>query len=240
MYLPSKNKQLVYPCVYSPPRCLRHPPLFFLILHLTFNKKRCCGNYIVESCPRPCPSYWIFLRCSHLSCICISCGNQHVTNKKGKNAPQPLSSWWFTAWKRDSFFRQLCFFCIKEDGWCVLFFFASRHSLHPSSPITLKNGGGNERFNERNGAIDPPFILMGHRSQSITGLLILLLKGEGGGQGEVGRGREGVWQVCWEICHPIYVFLACIDRPTSFIISGSMAAKAYWNTASKTISSQVF
>lgn len=183
MYLPSKNKQLVYPCAYSPPRCLRHPPLFFLILHLTFNKKRCCGNYIVESCPRPCPSYWIFLRCSHLSCICISCGNQHVTNKKGKNAPQPLSSWWFTAWKWDSFFRQLCFFCIKEDGWCVLFFFASRHSLHPSSPITLKNGGGNERFNERNGAIDPPFILMGHRSQSITGLLILLLKGGGTGRG---------------------------------------------------------
>lgn len=76
---------------------------------------------------------------------------------------------------------------------CFVFFCVS--ALHPSSPITLKNGGGNERFNERNGAIDPPFILMGHRSQSITGLLILLLKG-GGGQGEVGRGREGVWQVC--------------------------------------------
>lgn len=90
------------------------------------------------------------------------------------------------------FFGSFVFFASKS--FC--FFFVSRHSLHPSSPITLKNGGGNERFNERNGAIDPPFILMGHRSQSITGLLILLLKGEGGGQGEVGRGREGVWQVC--------------------------------------------
>lgn len=64
---------------------------------------------------------------------------------------------------------------------CFVFFCVS--ALHPSSPITLKNGGGNERFNERNGAIDPPFILMGHRSQSITGLLILLLKGGGTGRG---------------------------------------------------------
>lgn len=148
-----------------------------------------------------------------------------------------LSSWWFTVWKWDSFFRQLCF--LHQRGRLMCFVFLCLGTLHPSSPITLKNGGGKERFNERNGAIDPPFILMGHRSQSIMGLLILLLKG-GGGQGEVGRRREGVWQVCWEICHPIYVFLACIDRPTSFIISGSMSAKAYWNIASKTISSQDF
>lgn len=70
---------------------------------------------------------------------------------------------------------------------CFVFFCVS--ALHPSSPITLKNGGGNERFNERNGAIDPPFILMGHRSQSITGLLILLLRG--GGEEDRERWGEG-------------------------------------------------
>ena len=75
-------------------------------------------------------------------------------------------------------------------------FFSCLGTLHPSSPVTLKNGGGNGRFNERNGAIDPPFILMGHRSQSITGLLILLFKAgeeeerEGWSEGEREFGRS--------------------------------------------------
>lgn len=78
----------------------------------------------------------------------------------------------------------------------MCFVFLCLGTLHPSSPITLKNGGGKERFNERNGAIDPPFILMGHRSQSIMGLLILLLKGGedrerwGEGEREFGRSAE--------------------------------------------------
>lgn len=53
----------------------------------------------------------------------------------------------------------------------------SDFSLHPSVPSALKSRG-NERLNERNGAIDPPFILMRHRSQSITALLILLFNAE--------------------------------------------------------------
>lgn len=51
------------------------------------------------------------------------------------------------------------------------FVFASRRTADvflsllatPICPITLKIEGGNERFNERNGAIDPPFILMGEQ-----------------------------------------------------------------------------
>lgn len=37
------------------------------------------------------------------------------------------------------------------------------------------------------------------------------LKHGGEWMGEVEWRRAGVWQVCWEICHPIYVFLAYID-----------------------------
>lgn len=71
---------------------------------------------------------------------------------------------------------------------CFFFFFAFAHYTHPShQPLKRR---GNERFNERNGAIDPPFILMGRRSQSITGLLILLFKRKAERERERGGVKE--------------------------------------------------
>lgn len=46
-----------------------------------------------------------------------------------------------------------------QRGWLMCFCVCS---LYPSVPSALKQRG-NERFNERNGAIDPPFILMGEQ-----------------------------------------------------------------------------
>lgn len=87
-------------------------------------------------------------------------------------------------------------------------------SLHSSVQPTLK-WKRDEIFNERNGAIDPPFIVMPRRSQSITAVLIFCLRW---------RGSEGLLAGLWRDLPPNLCALGFLLMLLSFIIRASVSS----------------